>query len=339
MTNIDVESPVAELVTDGFRGNQDEADPNTLWRLVESLGIDRLGLPEELGGSGGDLADAAVAVRLAGYFALPVPLAETLLVAGWALAQSGRDVASGPLALVRGPDLAIRARRGAGWALAGHAHDVPWGRLARILVVYADGLITVVPPSAAHITERDNMAGEPRDTVSFDAVPLSETDVCPAPADVSEEEIRRRGALGRAIAISGALERLLALTVDHSLMRSQFGGPIGRFQAIQQSIAILAAEVAAARAAVDRAVAQPSDMNIAMAKIRAGEAATIVCRTAHQVHGAVGLTREHRLQRLSRRAWAWRDEHGSEEEWAAWLGAFAAGHGAAALWPSLTSGG
>jgi acyl-CoA dehydrogenase len=339
MTNIDGQSPVAELVTDAFRGKQDETDANTHWTLVESLGIDRLGLPEELGGSGGDLGDVAAAVRLAGYFALPVPLAETLLMAGWALAESGRDVATGPLAFVRGPDLEIRPQRGGGWALAGHAHDVPWARLARTLVIFADGLLAVVPLSAAHIVERANIAGEPRDTVSFDAVPLSETDVCPAAADVSEEEIRRRGALGRAIAISGALERLLALTVDHGRVRSQFGRPIGRFQAIQQSIAILAAEVAAARAAVDRAVAQPSQMNVAMAKIRAGEAVTVVCRTAHQVHGAVGFTREHRLQRLSRRAWAWRDEHGSEEEWAARLGADVASRGAAALWPSLTAGG
>jgi alkylation response protein AidB-like acyl-CoA dehydrogenase len=76
-----------------------------------------------------------------------------------------------------------------------------------------------------------------------------------------------------------------------------------------------------------------------MAKIRTGEAAALVCRTAHQVHGAVGFTREHRLHRLSRRAWAWRDEHGSEEEWAAWLGSETAGKGAAALWPDLTSDG
>jgi acyl-CoA dehydrogenase len=101
----------------------------------------------------------------------------------------------------------------------------------------------------------------------------------------------------------------------------------------------MAAEVAAARAAVDRAVAQPSGTNVAAAKIRAGEAVAIVCRTAHQVHGAVGFTREHRLQRLSRRAWAWRDENGSEEEWADWLGTAIARQGAATLWPSLTAGG
>jgi acyl-CoA dehydrogenase len=339
MTDIDGQSMVEELVTDPFRSNQDQTDLRTLWTLLETLGVDRLGLPESGGGSGGDLGDAAAAIRLAGYFALPVPLAETILVAGWALAQSGRDVATGPLAFVHGPGLAISRRPDGAWTLAGHAQDVPWARLARTLVVFADGLLTAVPPSAAHIAEQANIADEPRDTVSFDEVPLGENDVCPAASGVSEDEIHQRSALGRAIALAGALERLLALTVDHALVRSQFGRPIGRFQAIQQSIALQAAEVAAARAAVDRAVRQPNEMNVAMAKIRAGEAVTVVCRIAHQVHGAVGFTREHRLQRLTRRAWAWRDEHGSEEEWAARLGADVARRGAAALWPSLTSGG
>jgi acyl-CoA dehydrogenase len=339
MTDTESRSPVADLVTDAFGSHQDEPDPVKLWALLETLGIDRLGLPEGHGGSGGDLDDAAMAIRLAGYFSLPVPLAETLLVAGWALGQAGRDVAGGPLAFVHGPDLAIRPRDGGGWTLSGQAHRVPWAGLAQTLVILACDLLAVVPASAARIAEGVNIADEPRGTVSFDRTPLGETDVCPAPDGVSGAVIRRRAALGSAIALSGALDRLLDLTVEHALLRSQFGRPIGRFQAIQQSIALMASEVAAARAAVDRAVAQPTGTNVAVAKIRAGEAVAIVCRTAHQVHGAVGFTREHRLQRLSRRAWAWRDENGSEEEWADWLGTEIAGQGAAALWPSLTAGG
>jgi acyl-CoA dehydrogenase len=339
MTDVENRSVVPELVTNAFRENQDETDPGALWALLESLGIDRLGLPESQGGAGGDLADVAAAVRLAGYFALPVPLAETLLVAGWTLAESGRHVASGPLAFVHHPDLAIRRRAGGGWTLSGRAPGVRWGRSARTLVILVDDLLALVPASAVDIAEGVNIADEACDTVSCDRVELAESDVCPASPALSSATIRRRGALGAAIAMSGALDRMLDLTARHALLRSQFGRPIGRFQAIQQSIALMAAEVAAARAAVDRAVGRPTDTNVAIAKVRAGEATTVVCRTAHQVHGAVGFTREHRLQRLSRRAWAWRDEHGSEEEWAARLGTEIVGHGAAALWPNLTSEG
>jgi acyl-CoA dehydrogenase len=339
MTDVESRSVVAELVTDAFRDHQDETDPGRLWALLEALGIDRLGLPESQGGAGGDLEDVAAAVRLAGYFALPVPLAETVLVAGWALAESGGHVASGPLAFVHDPDLAIRPRAEGGWTLSGRAHQVPWGRAARTLVILVNDLLAVVPASAVRVDEAVNIADEARDTVSCDRVELAESDVCPAPAALSCAAIRRRRALGTAIAMSGALDRMLDLTVEHALLRSQFGQPVGRFQAIQQSIALMAAEVATARAAVDRAVGRPTDTNVAMAKVRTGEAAAVVCRTAHQVHGAVGFAREHRLHRLSRRAWAWRDEHGSEEEWAARLGSETAGHGAAALWPNLTSDG
>jgi acyl-CoA dehydrogenase len=36
---------------------------------------------------------------------------------------------------------------------------------------------------------------------------------------------------------------------------------------------------------------------------------------AHQVHGAIGYTREHRLNQLSRRLWLWRDQFGNEHDW------------------------
>jgi acyl-CoA dehydrogenase len=339
MIGFGTDSPVADLVTGAFESHQDETGAAALWELMETLGIGRLGLPEGSGGSGGELADAAEAVRLAAYFALPVPLSETLLVAGWLLARCGRDVATGPLALVQGPDLEIRPASADGWVIEGHASGVPWLRCARSLVVLAGDRIALADPRLARITELANTAGEPRDTVLFAAVPVAAADVWEVPAPELGEAVRLRAALGRAIAISGALQRVLALTVEHARVRSQFGRPIGRFQAVQQSIALLAAEVAAAGAAIERAVASPDEANVAMAKIRTGEAATVGCRIAHQVHGAVGFTREHRLQRLTRRAWAWRDEEGSEEEWAARLGRIVASNGADALWRDLAARG
>jgi acyl-CoA dehydrogenase len=92
--------------------------------------------------------------------------------------------------------------------------------------------------------------------------------------------------------------------------------------------------VAAARASVDAAVAHPTTFRIACAKIRTGEAAGIGARIAHQVHGAIGFTREHPLHRFTTRLWAWRDEFGAEEHWAAVAGEIASGD---RLWQFLTS--
>ena len=86
--------------------------------------------------------------------------------------------------------------------------------------------------------------------------------------------------------------------------------------------------------AADRA-ADPAP-EIAAAKIRAGDAVAVATRVAHQVHGAIGFTDEHRLHYATRRLWAWRGEYGSAAEWAAWLGRRVAARGADALWGDLT---
>ena len=75
---------------------------------------------------------------------------------------------------------------------------------------------------------------------------------------------------------------------------------------------------------------------LAAAKAYAGRAVTTVNRLAHQIHGAIGFTDEHRLQYSTRRLWAWRDEFGSESEWATMLGRAMALGGGAALWPAVT---
>ena len=69
----------------------------------------------------------------------------------------------------------------------------------------------------------------------------------------------------------------------------------------------------------------------------AGEAAGEGAGIAHQVHGAIGFTMEHILQRYSRRVWSWRDEFGSESAWAVRLGEAVAANGGDELWASLAA--
>ncbi len=58
---------------------------------------------------------------------------------------------------------------------------------------------------------------------------------------------------------------------------------------------------------------------IAIAKTRVGDAATLASEIAHQVHGAIGFTKDYSLQLSTRRLWSWRDEFGGDTEWAARL--------------------
>ena len=154
------------------------------------------------------------------------------------------------------------------------------------------------------------------------------------------------GAAVRAVQKTGALETVLELSVRHAVERVAFGRPIARFQAVQHNLARLAGEVAAALAASGSAAEtlhsaagfdQSVLLEIAAAKIRTGEAVTESAAIAHQVHGAIGWTAEHILQRFTRRMWGWRDDFGAESHWAAMLGDLAAEAGADALWPMLAA--
>jgi acyl-CoA dehydrogenase len=152
------------------------------------------------------------------------------------------------------------------------------------------------------------------------------------------------GAAIRAAQMAGALQSILDRSVAYAKERVAFERPIGGFQAVQHNLARLAGETAVALAAAGSAadaIASEASFNdavfleVASAKIRIGEAAETGAAIAHQVHGAIGFSREHVLHRYTQRLHAWRDDFGTESAWAARLGARVAAAGADALWPML----
>jgi acyl-CoA dehydrogenase len=149
----------------------------------------------------------------------------------------------------------------------------------------------------------------------------------------------------RSIQVCTALDRILELSVEHATSRIQFGRPLSKFQAVQNLIADIAAESALARAATEAALtaavtsdwsAPNLDFLVAVARSCAGHAASVVVRNAHQVHGAVGTTNEHRLHEFTRAALAWRSEFGSVARWDEQVTAAALAAGANGLWRLIT---
>jgi acyl-CoA dehydrogenase len=314
-----------------------------VWQALEQAGMTLLPVPEARGGAGAGLVEAAALLRAAGRHAAPVPLAETALLAGWLLAGAGLDVPSGPLAAAVGEGLTLR-RVGDGWRVSGRLSRVPWARVAERLVVLVDvpePLVLLLDRSAYDVQPGRNVASEPRDEVTFDGA-VAAAAAAPGP-DATADAFLLRGALGRAVLMSGAAERALDLSVGYAEQRVQFGRPIARFQAVQQHLAEMAGVVAASSIAADAAVrdlqagAPLARVRVAAAKEQAGRTAGVVARLAHQVHGAIGFTREHVLRQATTRLWAWRDEHGNEQHWARVVGEQALRAGADGLWPQLTS--
>lgn len=335
----------------------DLADPQTvnrakdgtwrtpLWRALAEAGLALAWVPESLGGAGASMADGFEIVRTAGRYAVPVPLAETL-AAGWLLTQAGIEAPAGAMSVApASPEDRIGV--GPDGTLNGRARRVPFAQEAGHFAVLAEGaqpLIALVHAGQCRLDEGRNLAGEPADAVSFDQVkPLKSA---PAPARVDTTALMLMGSVIRAMQTAGALETVLSLSVAYANERVAFERPIGKFQAVQQNLARLAGETAAALAVAASAAdtiaeAQAFDeavrLESASAKIRCAEAATEGAAIAHQVFGAIGFTREHVLHRFTLRMLAWRDDFGNESWWAAELGRHIARRGADDFWPLVAS--
>lgn len=344
----------------------DLADPQTvnrasderwklpLWRALSEAGLTRAWVPETLGGAGASLADGFAVVGVAGRFAAPVPLAETLL-AGWLLAQAGIACPSGAMTVapVRPRDRLTLDPDG---TLSGRANGVPFAKDCEHIAVLAingkGATIALLKAGDCRIGDGRNLAGDMANTVTFERVkPVASA---PAPQDFDATGLLRMGATVRSVEAAGALETILSLSVRYAGERVAFERPIGKFQAVQQNLARLAGETAAALAAAGSAadtIAQASAqgsaqgsadddalfLEAASAKIRSGEAAAEGSAIAHQVHGAIGFTKEHVLHRFTLRLLSWRDDFGNESYWAAALGARMAARGAEHFWPLLAS--
>jgi len=143
-------------------------------------------------------------------------------------------------------------------------------------------------------------------------------------ADVGPATARVVAATVTAGLMAGAMDRLVEMTVDYALTRRQFGREIGKFQALQQQIALMAEESVAARMAAAAAfVGAPLEVPMqraAVSKMRCGMAMQVVCSVAHAVHGAIGISEEYPLHHLTSHLQGWRMAHGAEAYWAKRLG-------------------
>jgi alkylation response protein AidB-like acyl-CoA dehydrogenase len=306
-----------------------------LWETLAELGFPTLGVAEEDGGAGGSIEDAVAIARVAGSYAAPVPLVESMLAA-WALTAA-------ELALPDGSASAVGVAAGALAAdeagrIAAVARHVPWAPIVdRIVLVAADGAIVSLPRTACTVRDGENLAGEPYGDVELDALGGEDVVVGRLPSSWDGDRFALLAALMRTAQIAGALDRILAMTVEYANQRQQFGRSISSFQAIQEQLAELAGVVVAVGVAVDAAAERADGLAIAAAKAYASDALGAAAAAAHQIHGAIGFTHEHALHLFTRRLWAWRDAAGNELHWSAVLGRRLDAVGADEAWPLLTS--
>ncbi|WP_020106880.1 acyl-CoA dehydrogenase family protein [Nocardia sp. 348MFTsu5.1] len=335
-----VDRELVDMMDAVFAAHREQSSPETavaewdtgLWSRLGELGLVRLTGSEDAGGSGAGWREAAALIHAAAYNGVRIPLAEHDLLAGWLLDTAGLPVGDARRTLCRLDE-------------SGVAAGVPWASAAdNVVVVWCAADTYRVADVAAgelSISSGSNIAGEPRDTVRFDTSGLEGTLV----PDAVVDQLTLRSALIRGLQVCAALDRILEMSIAHTVERVQFGRSLAKFQAVQNLVADIAAETSLARAAVEAALGEVIrtdwtggnlEFLVAAARSCAGHAASVVVRNAHQVHGAIGTTREHRLHEFTQAALAWRSEYGSVHHWDTRLAEAAAAAGRDNLWALIT---
>jgi alkylation response protein AidB-like acyl-CoA dehydrogenase len=265
----------------------DRGYDESLWQLLcEQVGVAALVVPEEWGGAGGQLADAAVALEELGRALVPTPLLGTTLAE---LALLAADQ----------PDAAALEKLAEGSSIGTVVFDPGY-------VVNGDVADVVIGVDGETVTR----------WTTFTAQPVVSMDLTRRLARVQAGETSKIGAdpgLSDIAAILlaaeqiGAASRCLDLTVQYTKDRVQFGRPIGSFQALKHRMADLYVAVQSGRAVVDEAIAEPSPTSAALARVAASEALTTVAAEAVQMHGGIAITWESDIQLYFKRA------HGSAQ--------------------------
>jgi acyl-CoA dehydrogenase len=273
----------------------------SLWHPLEANGFLELLASEAHGGAQLPLGDLFPILCTLGRYAMPVPAAQT--IAARALLPSHAI----PVGMIT---LAVAFRREAGGIIS--CPLTPYGMVADFVLARDGDALLLLPgararrqPTGVHLSQTATLIWP------------NENGVTPIPG-VGATLPAFAAALYAAL-ISGAMTRAFEMTLEHCNDRVQFGKSLGKFQAVQHQLSVMAEHTAASSIAAEHAFhtdrAVPSLLAAAMAKSRTSEAAALVAAIAHALHGAIGVTEEYDLQLLTRRLHEWRVAHGSEAHW------------------------
>ena len=313
-----------------------------LWQLIEASGFADALVGEAQGGAGLSLSAVYPVLELCGAFALPVPLAETMFSRAL-LAQAGVAVPRGSIALGDAVSSAESSADGgvvcdtvhggqvADWVLVtqpamrdiakGAARGLPQG----VSSVHTVGATWVEKSHAGCLLLPVSQAKKSAAGFCLDAkLEWPEAIASTALRFPCQHNVKELQACLYAAQMAGAMQAVFSRTLQYANDRNQFGRPIGKFQAIQHQLSVMAEHAFAARMAAQMGCRSntfmPDCLCVAVAKARTSEAAVEVAALSHSIHGAIGFTQEFDLQLYTRRLHLWRQAGGSESYWHSVLG-------------------
>ncbi|MGW2568427.1 acyl-CoA dehydrogenase family protein [Streptomyces sp. NPDC001537] len=287
------------VVRDWSRG--EHASGLALWSRLADAGVFALAVPEEYGGLGPRPVELAVAFVELGRHAVPGPVVETVAAAALLAALDDTGPAKRLLpALASGEAVATLAT--GPYALDADMADV------RLTVAPGSTELRLAPPP-----------GRPRPSLDparrlFAPPPGGELLAAGPQGSEAVARALTRGRLAAAAQCLGLGLSLLDRTVAYVRRRTQFGVPIGSFQAVKHRLADAKIALEFARPLVFGAALTMAPADVAAAKVTASGAAYATARTALQLHGAIGYTAEYDLSLWLTKARALRTAWGRPEE-------------------------
>jgi len=320
-----------------LRGTGHEYDRD-VWREMASLGWLGIVIPEEYGGMGLGLTDAAIVAEGLARSLAPEPFTAAAVLAAEALTLCDNEALKRELlpAFVAGEHVcALAWQESPGATDAGHiaTRAMPFeggyrlsgmkryvagaaGADGYVIVARADTAVVLacVDSNAAGLTVDLEAVADGRQfgTLQLDDVIVPRERVA-ASGDTAAAALSR--ALDRATAVAsaelyGVMSRALEMSVEYMKTRVQFGRPIGSFQALQHRAVDLYIQQQLASAVLDQSLreldTEPSATQRAIiasrVKARCSEAGVRIAREAIQMHGAIGFTDDYDVGLYLKRA-------------------------------------
>jgi len=309
-----------------------------IWSKIAEQGWLGLIIPEEYGGVELEFQDLAILLEEMGRYMLPGPYFSTVVLGGMTITDAGTAdqkqeylprIAEGQIIVTLGltePTARLDAegiefsaeKNTAGFILNGTKLFVLNAHISDYIIVVArtgtnknDISLFTVPMETTGIQQTllQTIASDRQSEVHFDNVQVPETALLGTinTGWKTIEKVLQWGAIGKCSEMSGGGQKVLEMTVEYAKQRTQFGRPIGTFQAIQHHCANMAVDVEGSKFITHQAAWRlsqglPADKEVSMAKAWVSDAYRRVCALGHQTHGAIGFTKEHDMQLYSRRA-------------------------------------
>lgn len=312
-------------------------DPD-LWRRLAADGYLAVPFGGGARADGGGFLESCLVLEELARVRAPSPFLSTVLLCGSAIARWGSEPQRGQLlseiesgdrvlALADAEpgnpwnELPAQTRAHStdgGFLLEGVKSFVPYARVADSLLVVArleeggaspadsgEGLFLVDPAAGGvRIEQLDTVDWDAYCTVTLDRVEL------PSSAFLGAAQgglIREWGAAARCAEMVGGADRVLELCTEYVKKRTQFGRPIGSFQAVQHRCADMAVDALSSRLVSSEAIWRldcglEATQEVSVAKAWVGEAYNRICSSGHQIHGAIGYTAGHSMQLFYRHA-------------------------------------